>query len=104
MLSYQEEKDIALQYMMDKIFKIYKLSEKDSRNQDLFSLELYVTPDCNQNCSYCYLCKHKDDLYPKELRKPEIILKNIKILLDYLIEKDLNPGRLDLFSGEIWDT
>ena len=47
MLSYQEEKDIALQYMIDKIFKIYKLSEKDSKNQDLFSLELYVTPDCN---------------------------------------------------------
>lgn len=104
MLSYQEEKDIALQYMIDKIFKIYKISEKDSKSQDLFSLELYVTPDCNQNCSYCYLCKHKDDLYPKELRKPETILKNIKILLDYLIEKGLNPGRLDLFSGEIWDT
>lgn len=65
---------------------------------------MYITPDCNQSCSYCYLCKHKEELYPKELRNTETILKNLRIFLDYCLEQGFNPPRFDLFSGEIWDT
>lgn len=68
------------------------------------TLELYVTGDCNQKCEYCYLVRYGDQLYPKNLRKKDIIIKNLKILLDFLIEKDLVPQRIDLFSGEILGT
>ena len=39
-------------------------------------IELYITPECNQKCTYCYLQKHMEDLYPKEIRNKEQILKN----------------------------
>ena len=105
MLNYQEEKDVLLAGMLDKFYKIYK-QPHDKRDfmSESFSLELYITPDCNQNCSYCYLCKHKDQLYPKELRDFPTILKNTEILLDYFVENKMAPYRFDLFSGEIWDT
>lgn len=105
MLTYQDEKNVVLEHMLDKLYRIFQ-EDPDDRAQTIHrcGLELYLTPDCNQNCSYCYLCKYKNELYPKELRNQELILKNIRIFLDYCIEKKLNPPRFDLFSGEIWDT
>ena len=105
MLSYQEEKNKALEYMLNKFYKIYTLKPNEiTPMADQISLEVYITPDCNQNCSYCYLCKHKEQLYPKDLRDPEKIIKNFRILLNYFIENKMNPPRFDLFSGEIWET
>lgn len=66
------------------------------------TLELIITPECNQKCSYCYLVQHKDDLYPKETRKPENIIKNLNILLNWYLENKFSFARVDLFSGEIW--
>ena len=70
-------------------------------NFTLQTLELYITSTCNQSCEYCYLCKYPD-LYPAEYNKPELIKKNLKILLDYLIVNKCQIPILDLFSGEIW--
>lgn len=105
MLTYQEEKNACLEYMLNKIYSIFQ-ADVESRSEAIqkCGLEMYLTPDCNQSCSYCYLCKYKDELYPKQYRDPELILKNLRIFLDYCIEKKLNPPRFDLFSGEIWDT
>lgn len=50
------------------------------------------------------MCKHKDQLYPKEFRDDDLIIKNLEILLNYFLEKKITPLRFDLFSGEIWDT
>ena len=71
--------------------------------QDI-GIELYITPECNQNCSYCYLCAHGDELYPKQIRNHEQILKNYKMFLNYCVENKLKPAHFDLFSGEIWQT
>lgn len=67
-------------------------------------IEVYITPECNQNCSYCYLCSHGDELYPKDIRNHDTILKNYKMFLDYCVEKKLKPENFDLFSGEIWQS
>lgn len=69
-----------------------------------FGLELILTPDCNKNCKYCYLQKHKDETYPLETRDPKTILNNMRIFFDYLLEIDLRVSKLDLYSGEIWES
>lgn len=105
MLTYQEEQNQVLEYMLNKVYRIFQQDPNDRVSTPHHcGIELYVTPDCNQNCSYCYLCKYKDELYPKELRNSETILNNMRILLDYFIENNINPPRFDLFSGEIWET
>lgn len=66
-------------------------------------LEIYVTAKCNQKCDYCYLVKHKE-LYPAEFDKKELILKNLNILIDWIIENNFYIPTIEIFSGEIWHT
>ncbi len=105
-MTYQEENNLLLKYMINEgIYSIFrKPHDQKDEQEKLFGMEMYITPDCNQNCSYCYLCKYKNELYPKELRDSETIVKNLEIFLNHCIEEGLlYPYRFDLFSGEIWD-
>lgn len=98
-LTFQEENNALLQEILNSITKEWKGPNKANK-----FLELYVTGDCNQKCEYCYLVKYGDQIYPKEFREPEQILSNLRLLLDYLLKKNLIPYRIDLFSGEILGT
>jgi radical SAM protein with 4Fe4S-binding SPASM domain len=66
------------------------------------NIEWFLTADCDQNCSYCYLQKQKEDLYPKELRNLKDIVSNAKILLDWFEEKELKVN-LHIFTGEFFN-
>ena len=79
---------------------IYKLFNTRDQNQ----LELYITASCNQKCSYCYLYKHGNELYPTELRDFDAIKKNLKLLLEYLGKNNYKFKSIAIFSGEIWET
>ena len=79
---------------------IYKLFNTRDQNQ----LELYITASCNQKCSYCYLYKHGNELYPTELRDFDTIKKNLKLLLEYLGKNNYKFKSIAIFSGEIWET
>lgn len=100
---FQLENDQIMETILNGSFYSYFRKPIDEQKDEIF-LELFITATCNQDCEYCYLVKHGDQLYPKELRKMSTILKNIEILLDYLYENKINPIRYDLFSGEIWGT
>ena len=102
-LSFQQENDILLNYILETslIEKLRNIREEDKRKIDC-CIELNITSVCNQKCDYCYLVKYGNELYPPEIRNQDRILNNIRIYLEYLIDSDINPLRIDLFSGEIW--
>jgi len=63
------------------------------------TIEYFISPKCNLQCKYCYLCRYGKQLYPEEIRDSEKIVKHSKILTDWL--KSLNfRGSLEIFSGE----
>lgn len=95
---FNTEKDNLLQSFIFDDF--YKSFSKDSKIVP--RLELDITPDCNKKCEYCYLQKYKDQLYPKDIRDRDNILKNLQILLDHLNNYKLKIRQIQLFSGEIW--
>lgn len=99
-LTFQQENNELLKAIIYSKLALLKNTAPDTADM----VELYITGDCNQKCEYCYLVRHGDQLYPHNLRKKDIIIKNLKIFLDFLIEKDLVPRRIDLFSGEILGT
>lgn len=104
---YAHEQDQLLQTILDLRFfnpwrHLTAYDDERSLRMDA-NLEIYLTSTCNQHCEYCYLVKHKE-LYPAEFNKPEIILKNLKILFNYVIANNFDIPCLDIFSGEIWGT
>lgn len=101
-----EQNELFYSLIYNNYYKYWNGKEKISSNYiyDIPSLELQITPICNKSCEYCYLVKHGDDLYPKEIRNQDNILNNISILLDYYKSKGFKLPRVDLFSGEIWHT
>lgn len=104
---FQKEQDQLLKTLLQlRFFNPWQLKTTFDDNRSLqndANLELYVTSACNQNCEYCYLVKYPD-IYPPEYTKPELIIKNLRILLDHFIEKNYFIPTIDCFSGEIWHT
>lgn len=104
---FQKEQNDLIKYMVYDVFYKQRFKQpkyKDSnRSRDKYGIELFITPVCNQKCNYCYLVKYGDQLYPKDIRNKETILKNLRIYLQHLLDNDITHlSRLDLFSGEIW--
>lgn len=106
-MSYATENTKLLKTILNaSFFKPWQNEQKYSNEiekRDL-AIELYVTSVCNQKCEYCYLHKHGDSLYPREIRDQKTILKNLDILIDYLINQKYHFHRFDIFSGEIMHT
>lgn len=99
--TYEQEQNEIIENL---IFNdIYPLLGKSTENHGI-NLEFFITSTCNKKCEYCYLQKHEDILYPKELRNPDTILKNLRIYLEHLIVKKVHIARLDFFTGEIWES
>lgn len=90
MTLYQEEKNILLQSFLDRHCK-----PSDG-------VEFIISSECNQACEYCYLFKHGHELYPGDVNKKENVLRNFKLLLDYLYNNEYAFHSYDLFSGEFF--
>lgn len=102
-LNFQQEKDVILWSLINETFG-KNFAKKDRGPREEIGLELYITPKCNQNCSYCYLCKYGNELYPPEIQNENVILENLEIMLNHCLKNNWNPFRFDFFTGEIWDT
>ena len=104
-MNYNLENDLLLNNLIEMRF----LNEwkKDFKNKDKYKtcdLELYITPKCNLKCSYCYLNKYGSQLYPYDITDENMIIKNLEIILDWIIKNNYYIDCIELFSGEIWHT
>lgn len=76
--------------------------DQGSLHQDA-NLEIFLTAACNQKCDYCYLVKH-EGLYPREQMNQSQIMKNLRILYDWIMDNDYCIPKCELFTGEIWQS
>lgn len=105
---FQEEQDQLLKTILNYRFfnpwrNITKYSNTLRSLRTDSNLELFITSTCNQKCEYCYLQKYPE-LYPKEYNQPDLILKNLDILLNYIRLNDYDIPSVSLFTGDIWTT
>ncbi|MFA5052727.1 MAG: hypothetical protein WC565_01590 [Parcubacteria group bacterium] len=101
-MTYQEENNQLVEsFLNHSFFKGFKHPElKESEN--FKSLELFFNDKCNLKCKYCYLQRFGEKLYPHEHQDGETLLKNLKMLLDWLNEKEYVPEHIEIFSGEVF--
>lgn len=98
---YREEQNYFFNSLLeDVMFKDLRAQDKSGHMVD--RLELFITPKCNLKCTYCYLNKYGDKLYPTKVSFDQI-LTNIDMILEWIRKEELRPEMLELFSGEIWD-
>lgn len=100
---FQAEQDKLLKTVLDLRFFLpwQDTIIDDGSLQNDAGLEIYVTNVCNQHCKYCYLTRFPG-LYPSELRDPELLLHNLRLVYDMIIEKQYHIPKLEFFTGEIW--
>lgn len=67
-------------------------------------IELIIKPQCNQQCEYCYIYKHGDELYPVEERiSDEKILENLDNFLNYLFNvRKVFIKDWEFFAGDLY--
>lgn len=100
---FQKEQNELLEYMIKNVYFNRFDKTKNNNKTQIPGIEFYITSICNQKCSYCYLVKYGDKLYPKEIRDKDTIIRNMERVFEYLLAQGITyVPRVDLFSGEIW--
>ena len=65
-------------------------------------LEFIIRKECNQECKYCYIVQHGNELYPDKISRKDI-LKNLDIFLEYCIcERKSYFYEMELFAGDLF--
>ena len=91
--------------LMESVVKSWFFDADDiskAKKMNRYAVEFMITPNCSKSCSYCYIQKHREYLYPDNIINNDIIISNMRSFLNYLkLNKKVVP-MIDLFSGEIW--
>ena len=99
---YQEENDLlAWNFLERNFFSNFRLPLSKLIDKKCHRLHLILNTVCNQSCSYCYYARYGKDLIPDYASKPQSILNNLQILLDYLVTENMHPI-LEIFSGDLF--
>ena len=102
---FQDNENDLLETFFNATF--HKFQKSPFLKSDVFqTLEMIVTPQCNQRCEYCYITKYGDSLYPQHIRADhDTTLSNMKKLMDYLTyEKHYYFIEYELFAGDLYTT
>ncbi|GAI05625.1 unnamed protein product, partial [marine sediment metagenome] len=98
-MNYQKENDALYNSFLNRTFFNGWTKKDDSRYENFRRIEFILNAKCNLDCKYCYYTKYGDQLYPKKISQPTDILRNLEMLLDWLIQNGYAPD-IDFFSGE----
>lgn len=102
---YKKEHDQMFEKYLDtRFFSIWKDKDREkNKYKHIPYLELILFPHCNYKCTYCYVTNHGDQLYPDiDGEKPELILQNLQIILNWITENQFYIDSLQLFSAELF--
>jgi len=98
-VNYQEQNDALLENFLNRTFFRSWCADDSRRLQNFTRAEVILTSECNLACKYCYLNRFGEQLYPEEVRDRDTILKNLDLLLDWMIKNRYTP-QIDFFSGD----
>lgn len=99
-ITQQEENNKLLESFLERTFFKGWKNPGLRECENFRSMEIFFNAKCNLACKYCYLNNYGDKLYPPEIQDNKQLLKNLEMILDWLIEREMAPQHLEYFSGE----
>jgi len=108
-MNFQEENDKLMNNMVERLFYHAWRNPTDDIYANFRGLEIILNYWCNLGCQYCYVNRYgektprgHEGLYASEIwSDKEKCLKNLDILLDWIVENGFSP-KIELFSGEMF--
>ena len=95
---FSENQELADYFLEEYFFKDMRLGNENRFNK---SIELIISPRCNLGCKYCYIHKHRKEIFSEDCFDEEKTISNLKLILKWLEKNNFNPD-LDIFSGELF--
>jgi len=95
----KENNELATNMIRKRFYRAFK-GERFPGGENLRQLELIIDRKCNLACKYCYYDKFSDQYFTKESIDKETIIKNVKMIGDWLVKEGMRPD-LSLFSADI---
>lgn len=100
MILVPEDKEMLKTFLDNYLFKNKIKNKLVASNADV---ELIIRPECNQKCSYCYITKYGNELYPPEKRVDNFqLLNNVNMLLNYFYENKCFVKSWEIFAGDLF--
>ena len=102
---YANDERLMLEYFIGKGYMPEAFQDRSTTIEwkNATNIELIIRPQCNQQCEYCYITQHGNELYPKETWLSNAqILKNINMILDWVIRNKWFVQRFELFAGDLF--
>ncbi|MFA6437576.1 MAG: radical SAM protein [Candidatus Paceibacterota bacterium] len=99
-MNFQEENNQLIQSFLERTFFNGWRNPHDEKLANFQSVEFFWGRSCNLACKYCYLNKYGEELYPARIENSVKILKNLEMILNWMIQNEFAPKRMEFFSGE----
>jgi radical SAM protein with 4Fe4S-binding SPASM domain len=100
--SKREDYELVKNFLNRTFFAAWKPENRDKEEYSNYNkLELQINAICNLKCKYCYYSRFGDKIYPKAISKPDLVLHNLDLVLNWLEKNGLQPV-LEPFSGEVF--
>lgn len=101
-LTSQELNNVTFnKFLNSYLFSHWKNHNGENPSSGSWRLEIIFSPKCNLKCEYCYVNRNNENIYFNTPWDTDLVIKNTKLLLNWLYENDFNP-ELDIFSGELF--
>ena len=96
MKTFQKENNILINSFLKHTF----LKGWTKGLENFETVELQIGTQCDLKCKYCYYTNYGKSLYPDSIQNPALILNNLEKVLNWFVENDFSPPRIELFGGE----
>ena len=94
-----ENQLLAEHFLQTYFFDSFRYDAPKSKRQKV--VELIISPKCNLGCKYCYIHRHKKEIFDENIFDEDLTIKNLKLFLQWTEKQEFNPG-LEIFSGELF--
>jgi sulfatase maturation enzyme AslB (radical SAM superfamily) len=77
-----ENQLLAEHFLQTYFFDSFRYDVPKNKKQKV--VELIISPKCNLGCKYCYIHRHKKEIFDENIFDEDLTIKNLKLFLQWI--------------------